>query len=84
MIKYKIVKVTKEDKIAEVVVCDVCKKEFAYNDPKNNEIGEFLHIRFTGGWGSVFGDMGEFEMDICQHCLKEKLGQYIREVSYES
>ena len=62
--------------------CDVCKKTFNknVNDEEMLEVQEFVHISFTGGYGSIFGDMSEFELDICQHCLKEKLGQYLREV----
>lgn len=43
------------------------------------EVQEFVHIEFRGGYGSVFEDMGSFELDICQHCLKERLGDSIRQ-----
>ena len=74
-----------ESAIVQQVVgctCDVCQKTFNknVNDEEMLEVQEFVHISFTGGYGSIFGDMSEFELDICQHCLKEKLGQYIREV----
>lgn len=42
------------------------------------EIDEFHHISFTGGYGSIFGDMDEVECDICQHCLKEMIGSFCR------
>jgi len=65
------------------VICDVCKKEFFFGDWKEKsqdglEIQEFTSINRTGGYGSIFGDMNEIKLDICQHCLKEKLGQFIR------
>jgi antitoxin CcdA len=60
------------------VTCDVCNRIY-FNDDKDDlmEIQEFHHIRFRGGFGSVFGDDVEFKADICQHCLKNILGQYI-------
>jgi len=75
--------------VIESIICDVCKKEYRTEKHANGdmtdfiEIQEFTHIKFTGGYGSVFGDSFSFECDICQHCLKEKLGSYIREVTLE-
>jgi len=64
------------------VECDVCGREFLEDSNSDDvfEIQEFTHIKFTGGYGSIFGDGDVFELDICQHCLKEKLGVYFREV----
>lgn len=59
--------------------CDVCKKSYR-KDEDVVEFQEMVHISFTGGYGSIFGDMDQFELDICQHCLKEKLGEHIRTV----
>lgn len=63
-------------------VCDICGLRAEYNDEDFDqgtiEFQEFVSIRFTGGYGSVFGDLDEIELDICQHCLKDKLGKYIR------
>jgi len=80
MIKYK--KMTIEKEVWESIICDVCKKEYKSN--KNNmsmddemEIQEFHSINFTGGFRSVFGDGVAMKLDICQHCLKEKLGEYM-------
>jgi len=59
------------------LICDVCKKE--YNPEKDIlETQEFNHINFQGGYDSVFGDGSTVELDICQHCLKKLLGEYIR------
>lgn len=58
------------------IVCDVCGKE--YDIEKDwLETQEFTHIFFTGGYGSIFGDGDQYSCDICQHCLKEKLGDYL-------
>ena len=69
--------ITKTEEVQELseLVCDVCKKTFS-ND-NYIEWDEFTHISFQGGFGSVFGDSNLVTLDICQHCLKEKLGQYI-------
>jgi len=81
MLKFRTEKKEIEDKILDKVVCDVCKKEYNYAGTDDiEEVQEFQHIRFTGGYGSIFGDDVSFETDICQHCLKEKLGEYIRVV----
>ena len=58
------------------IKCDICKKEvFAEEDIV--EYQEFSKIDFVGGYGSVFGDGTRIECNICQHCLKEKLGDYL-------
>ena len=69
MIKYK--KETKEIDIFVSATCDKCKKEFT----DDMEIQEFLHIRDTGGYGSIFGDGENINFDICQYCLYGWLGE---------
>lgn len=69
---------TVKQKVQESITCDVCKK--TYNSEDQNswmEIQEFHHIRFRGGFDSIFGDDVSFKSDICQHCLKKLLGEYI-------
>ena len=56
--------------------CDKCHKKFNIDDIC--EMQEFLHFRNTGGYGSIFGDEAEIELDLCQHCVKDILGQYLR------
>jgi antitoxin CcdA len=59
--------------------CDKCHRNFDVNNIDNIcEIQEFIHIRNVGGYGSIFGDEVEIELDLCQHCVKEVLGQYLR------
>ena len=67
MKNYKLVNKNFYDKIS--ITCDKCHKEYPIED--EFEIQEFLHIDFTGGYGSIFGDMAHVECDICQHCLHE-------------
>lgn len=70
------------------ITCDICGKTYNMdrneNEPEDDfEIQEFHHINFTGGYTSVFGDENKVTCDICQHCLKEKLGQYLIITEYE-
>lgn len=76
MINRKIVKETIEHEVTESITCDICKKTFDKEDIF--EVQEFTHIKMSCGYGSVFGDGDSIELDICQNCLKEKLGEYIR------
>lgn len=61
----------------EIVVCDRCHREMG-PDNKDFELQERTAIRFRGGYGSVFGDGNLVESDICQNCLQEVFGKYLR------
>lgn len=56
------------------VTCDRCNKE--YDDIM--EMQEFLHYRNDAGYGSVLGDGNKLRMDMCQYCVQEVLGPFIR------
>lgn len=58
--------------MANVKICDVCNMECGKDDYANWQ--EFHHIRFTGGYGSYFGDRIEVKLDICDKCFKDILG----------
>ena len=68
-----------QQKVSEpiTVTCDICKKVYDILD--ECEIQEFEFIRRKGGYNSVFGDEYVVEMDICQHCLKKLIGDYVDE-----
>ena len=55
------------------LTCDVCKRR--YEDP--NEIQGFIHLKKTGSYGSIFGDGTLIECDLCQHCFKDRLGEFL-------
>jgi hypothetical protein len=57
--------------------CDRCARE-ADIDDVDCEFHEFTSIEYKAGYGSVFGDGNKVEVDLCQHCLKELLGAWIR------
>ena len=74
MINYKKEQITVDKKVS--ITCDVCKK--TYNVEDYEEAQEVFHIEEVVGYSSIFGDGLIVELDICQHCLKEKLGQFLR------
>jgi hypothetical protein len=80
MIEYRKEKI--EQEVPSKVICDKCGREATplggHRGEDGYEFQEFLFIRFRGGYGSVFGDGNDVECDICQHCLKELLGDYMR------
>ena len=82
MIKKKIEKVEVEQTIAISKQCDRCK---AWYDVEEDvfESQEFHHIRFTGGYGSVFGDGTTIECDLCQKCLHTMIKDYMRSKNNE-
>ena len=61
------------------VSCDRCgRAAWPFDADDIVELQEFLYVCFTGGYGSVFGDGARMEVDLCQHCVKELLGPYLR------
>jgi hypothetical protein len=71
---------TAKKRIATVVVthlvCDGCGLEALVDE--GFEAQEFLRYRNTAGFASIFGDMNQIEIDLCQHCVKKRLGDIIR------
>ena len=72
----------KTENVDEFISCDKCGVEHEIHGANDSgmEAQEFLSINFTGGYASIFGDMDKFECDLCQYCMKELFGQYIRKV----
>ncbi len=69
----------REHQFIEKLVCDRCSKEI---DPTDHiEWQESYSIRFTGGYGSVFGDGADVNCDLCQYCLKALIGGICYEVA---
>ncbi len=61
--------------VVHQIVCDRCGKETVRNE---SEFHEMTSIDFKAGYGSVFGDGNRVEIDLCQHCLRETLGTWLR------
>ena len=77
MIEYEIKK--EEVKTPKTITCDCCKVTYYYDKPEDMfEVQEFHYINFIAGYGSIFGDDCRISLDMCQHCLQEKLGKFIR------
>jgi len=64
-------RITKE-RVVSKIFCDRCKKEII----ESFERQEIYYIQFVGGFTSVFGDGVEVHCDLCQHCLKELIGDF--------
>ena len=61
----------------DTVICDRCGRDLILNAP-DLEHQERLAIRFRAGSDSVFGDGSLVESDLCQHCVRDVLGPWLR------
>lgn len=59
----------------DVIKCDVCKRA---EDADSIEAHSFVSISDQCGYGSVFGDGHQIDLDMCQYCAKEILSAHIR------
>lgn len=71
MRKYELVEV-KERQLTEWT-CSVCGRDLLEDDMEKQEVFSFSQVC---GYTSVFGDGNEIYIDICQHCMKERLGEF--------
>jgi len=67
-------------KVLDQVVCDCCKNVYENDNRLKDvmEIEEFISIDKTNGYGSIFEDESKMKLDLCQHCVKKLLGDYIK------
>lgn len=56
--------------------CDRCGRLAQVGD--DPEFHEFTSIGYTAGYGTIFGDGNLVEIDLCQRCLKDTLGPWLR------
>ena len=56
--------------------CDACGKKIGPEDWEESQ--EMLHWRMTCGYGSIFGDGDTISLDLCQHCIKARLGDVLQ------
>ena len=78
---YKDVQVTETKKEYLGFTCDRCNQYFPVDDWVETQ--EKFSYSFTGGYGSVFGDMCSYRIDLCQKCLDETIGKYFKEIELE-
>lgn len=72
---YKDIQITKKDLVS--IICDKCGK-IDNVEIDVMDLQEWQYIHFIGGYGSIFEDYGEYELDLCQQCTKELFGKYLR------
>lgn len=61
--------------VVHQIRCDRCGKE-----AERGEIGftQMRSLDFDAGYDSVFGDGNRVELDMCEPCLKDTLGAWLR------
>ncbi|HEX7324957.1 MAG TPA: hypothetical protein VF292_06355 [Rhodanobacteraceae bacterium] len=64
----------------KIVTCDRCGKALREDRPFEGYANR-TQIRFRAGYGSLFGDGNKIEGDLCDACLYELLGPYLRVVA---
>lgn len=57
-------------------ICDRCRRRLTPDDP--GEWQERLSFDHICGFDSIFGDGNTVGLDLCQHCVLEVLGQWLR------
>jgi len=57
--------------------CDRCGRRMS-PDSADLEWQERLSVAYRGGFGSIFGDGCEISIDLCQHCVRDTLGAWLR------
>jgi hypothetical protein len=63
----------------ESITCDCCGKEYKFDGGfEQMDAQEFHSMCFVGGYDSIFGDMNKVELDLCQYCLRNRLGDLLR------
>jgi hypothetical protein len=69
----------REKSIREVSVCtcDRCGSRMSPED-SDGEWQERVSLAWRGGVHSLFGDCAELRLDLCQHCVKATIGEWIR------
>jgi hypothetical protein len=66
------------DKELVSMTCDRCHK----TEDDIMELQEWMKLDFAGGFESVFGDGNEYQLDLCQKCMQELFGTYLRFVGH--
>lgn len=57
--------------------CDRCDRLAEVGDAEL-EFQEFVSINQQAGYASIFGDGNHVQVDLCQHCLNDVLGRWLR------
>jgi len=57
--------------------CDRCGRRMTPDDDQW-EWYERVSLDWRGGFGSVFGDGAHMSLDLCQQCVRDTLGPWLR------
>ncbi len=69
------IKDVRPESYTKQIRCDRCGRLSEVNEV---EFHESASIDLLAGYGSIFGDGNTVQIDLCQHCLKETLGPWLR------
>ena len=61
--------------VVNQIKCDRCGLEVQRDEIR---FGEMICIAFDAGYGSIFGDGNRVELDLCESCLRDSLGPWLR------
>jgi hypothetical protein len=61
--------------VVDQIKCDRCCKVTARDEL---DFHAMTSIGFSAGYASIFGDGNRVEIDLCEHCLKDTLGEWLR------
>jgi hypothetical protein len=61
------------------IQCDCCNAIEFPSAPLKFQ--EYITIRKSGGYSSIFGDCTVWECDLCEVCLKKLLGKYLKKIA---
>lgn len=69
------IKDVRPESYTKQIRCDRCGRLAELGEV---EFHKFACIDLLAGYGSIFGDGNTVQIDLCQHCLKETLGPWLR------
>lgn len=69
------IKDVRPESFTKQIRCDRCGRLSELGDV---EFHESASIELKAGYGSIFGDGNDVQVDLCQHCLKDTLGPWLR------
>ena len=69
------IKDVRPESFVKQIRCDRCARLV---DLDEAEFHEFVSIELKAGYGSIFGDGNDVQIDLCQHCLNSSLGPWLR------
>lgn len=69
------IKDVRPETIVKQISCDRCGR---LADASEAEFQEFISIELKAGYGSIFGDGCDVQVDLCQYCLNASIGRWLR------